>query len=129
MSVVDLNDAIAASVVGAIATALEPLIDVLNRVDRQPERLVYTPAECADVLGVSPQTIRKWLDKGVLPRLPHTDRVLIPRVAVESFVAAAAKGRAGVSATREGVDGRRVSPSSAPMAGTKAPARTPDAAA
>lgn len=86
-----LDEAIRASVVDALAEALEPLIAVLSKIDRQPEPLVYTPSEAATVLGVSDTQVRRWLDAGVLPRLPHTDRVLIPCVAVEAFVEEAAK--------------------------------------
>lgn len=87
-----IEDAIRATVVDSIAEALEPLIAVLSKIDRQPEALVYTPQEASVVLGVSDSTIRRWLDGGVLPRLPHTDRVLIPCVAIAAFVEDAAKG-------------------------------------
>ena len=93
-----LDDAIRASVVDALADALAPLVDVLSNVDRKPERVVYSCAEAADVLAVSEQQVRRWIDKGCLARLPHTDRVLVPVASVRAFVAnAAGVGASGVS--------------------------------
>jgi excisionase family DNA binding protein len=58
-----------------------------------PQPLVYKVAEAAHVLGLGEQTIRDMVNDGRLPRLPHTDRVLIPRRAVEGLVESAMASR------------------------------------
>jgi excisionase family DNA binding protein len=68
---------------------MDRLATQLERIDRGPTPLVYTPDEAGIVLGVSDDTIRRWVRAGYLPRLPHTDRLLIRRKAVEAFVQSA----------------------------------------
>lgn len=55
-----------------------------------PASLVLTPKKAGVLLGVSEKTVRRWVTRGVLPRLPEADIVLIPRRAVEEFVERAA---------------------------------------
>jgi excisionase family DNA binding protein len=73
-----------------LEATMDRLAIQLDRIDNGPTPLVYTPEEAGTVLGVSEDTIRRWVRAGYLPRLPHTDRLLIPRKAVEAFVQAAA---------------------------------------
>jgi excisionase family DNA binding protein len=68
---------------------MDRLAAQLDRIDTGPTPLVYTAEEAGTVLGVSEDTVRRWVRAGHLPRLPHTDRLLIPRKAVEGFVQAA----------------------------------------
>lgn len=101
-----IDEALRVSIVEAVGEALEPLVAVLSKLDREPAPLVYTAAEAGLVLGVSDQTVKRWIGEGHIAKLPHTDRVLIPRASVEAFVAAAAHDPvAGESATREGRTG------------------------
>jgi excisionase family DNA binding protein len=69
-----------------LETTMDRLAAQLDRIDNGPTPLVFTPEEAGQVLGVSEDTVRRWVRAGHLPRLPHTDRVLIPRKAVEGFV-------------------------------------------
>lgn len=53
------------------------------------ERLVYTPAEAAEALGVSEQTIRARVREGRIPAIRRTaigGRMLIGRKALERWV-------------------------------------------
>ncbi|MGH9185028.1 MAG: helix-turn-helix domain-containing protein [Acidimicrobiales bacterium] len=71
-----------------LEATMDRLAAQLDRIDRGPTPLVYTPDEAGTLLGVSEDTVRRWVKAGHLPRLPHTDRMLIPRKAVEAFVQA-----------------------------------------
>lgn len=56
------------------------------------DQLVYSAAEAADVLRVSKWQLYRWVDEGVLARIPHTGRrVLIARVELERFAGAGLK--------------------------------------
>ncbi len=78
MSAVDA--ALAEVVKTAVAEAVaEALADLANR------PVVCTKTETAALLRCSPSQIDKWLTVGLLPRMPHTSKVLIPRVAIEAF--------------------------------------------
>lgn len=48
--------------------------------------LVVTPDEAARLLSLSRRTVDRLVSEGVLPRVPHTSRTLIPRMALETFV-------------------------------------------
>lgn len=50
--------------------------------------VTMTVAETADALGVSPDTIRRWLDDGTLPEvLPGAaKRRLVPRRAIDQVI-------------------------------------------
>lgn len=77
-----VDAAIAATVQAAVDAALAPLHARLA----EPAPLVYTTQEAAKALGVSRNVIARWCNEGVLPTMPHTDRRLIPRLAVERLV-------------------------------------------
>ena len=55
--------------------------------------LLVSVAEAAKLLSVSRGQIYKWVESGVLPRLPAelSARVLIPRVDVEALAAKAVR--------------------------------------
>lgn len=65
------------------AAVRDEVRDVLAELSDRP--LVLTPDETAHLLQVSRRLVDRWLADGHLPRLPHTSKVLIPRVAVEAF--------------------------------------------
>jgi excisionase family DNA binding protein len=49
-------------------------------------KLALSVSEVADICGISTSLVRKLVARGVLPRVPHTERVLIARTAVERWV-------------------------------------------
>jgi excisionase family DNA binding protein len=78
-----LDAAIQAVVVEAFHDALAPYLRRLA----DPEPLVYNVAEAAHVLATSTKTVRRLVDEGVLPVVPHMGhRVVIPRSAVMRLV-------------------------------------------
>jgi excisionase family DNA binding protein len=53
-----------------------------------PEPLVYSVRQAAHVLATSTTTVRRLVEEGVLPIVPHMgQRIVIPRVAVANLVA------------------------------------------
>lgn len=66
------------------AAVRDEVRDVLADLSNRP--LVCTPDETAELLQVSRRLVDRWIAAGQLPRLPHTKKVLIPRVAIEAFV-------------------------------------------
>jgi excisionase family DNA binding protein len=42
--------------------------------------------DVADLVGISTSSVRRLIADGVLPRVPHTERVLVARTAVERWV-------------------------------------------
>lgn len=86
-----VDAAIAEQVAAAVNAALAPVLELVERATSdEPRRLTYTVAEAAVALGVSEASVRRWVDGGALPRLPGISKPLIPRAAVEAFVAEAA---------------------------------------
>lgn len=76
-----IEQQVAAGVEKALAPYLRRLVD--------PECLTYTIPQAAKVIGTSPQTVRRAVDAGHLPLVPHMQgRRLIPRRAVEDLIAA-----------------------------------------
>jgi excisionase family DNA binding protein len=83
---VTLDAAIRTAVVEAIGEALAPYIRRLA----DPEPLVYSVREAALVLSTSTTTVRRLIDEGVLPVVPHMGhRVVVPRQAVLRLVESA----------------------------------------
>ncbi|HEX9992479.1 MAG TPA: helix-turn-helix domain-containing protein [Acidimicrobiales bacterium] len=75
-----LEDLFAAAVERGVAAGLA-------KHAQQPEKIVYTVAEAAHVLRIGESTVRRWVQQGWLPKLPHTgDKVLIPVAAVTGLV-------------------------------------------
>ena len=82
-----LDAAIQAVVVDAVQEALAPYLRRLA----DPEPLVYSVREAAHVLSTSTNTIRRLVEDGVLPIVPHMgQRIVIPRIAVVRLVEARA---------------------------------------
>jgi len=78
-----LEDAIQEAVVVAVERALSPYLRRLAG----PEPLVYSVPEAAKVLRTSTNTVRRLINEGILPTVPHMgQRVLVPRVAVQRLV-------------------------------------------
>ena len=78
-----LDAVIENAVTAAVEKALAPYLRRLS----DPEPLVYSVPEAAHVLRTSTNTVRRLVDDGVLPTVPHMgQRVLIPRSAVARFV-------------------------------------------
>ena len=71
------------------AAVHEAIIEALEQLANQP--VVCTKAETAQLLQVSEKTVARWIADGVLPTMPHTARVLVPRVAIEKFADDAAR--------------------------------------
>jgi excisionase family DNA binding protein len=56
-------------------------IDGAQTQSRVTERIVYTPQEVADMLGVSKTTVYRWMDAGEVPyvQMGEAARKLIPK--------------------------------------------------
>jgi excisionase family DNA binding protein len=99
---VSLDNAIQAAVVDAVQEALAPYLRRLA----DPEPLVYSVREAAHVLSTSTNTVRRLVEDGVLPTVPHMgQRIVIPRVAVVRLVEA--RARAAESASEPDAAPRR----------------------
>jgi excisionase family DNA binding protein len=80
---VSLEDAIERVVTTAVEKAFAPYLRRLA----DPEPLVYSVPETAHVLRTSTNTVRRLIEDGALPTVPHMgQRVLIPRSAVVRLV-------------------------------------------
>jgi excisionase family DNA binding protein len=80
---VSLDAALRDAVIAAIEQALAPYLRRLA----DPEPLVYSVREAAQVLSTSTTTVRRLVDDGVLPIVPHMgQRIVIPRSAVARLV-------------------------------------------
>lgn len=56
-------------------------VDAGQAQSRVAERIVYTPQEVADMLGVSKTTVYRWMDAGEVPyvQMGEAARKLIPK--------------------------------------------------
>lgn len=97
-----IEQLVEAAVTRAVILLLEPYLYRLS----EPEPLVYTVAQAAAILQVSPDTVSRLIRRGVLDRVPHIDgKQLIPKRSVEELVDGASSPGdevipAGVSALR-----------------------------
>ena len=66
----------------AVETAVARVLD-----EHGQKSLVVNVAEAAELMRVSRRTIETWVADGVVPKMPHTGRVLIPRHFLETWVA------------------------------------------
>lgn len=53
----------------------------------QSRRILYSRVEVAEMCGVSTKTIKRWVQKGILPEIPETR--MIPATAVRRHVGSA----------------------------------------
>lgn len=97
---------------------VDDLEAVAARLAAQPAvpKLALTVPEAQQATGAGRDTIRRWIADGLLPRVPHTERVLIPTVALEAFVLAGASTSSGGRTTApageaDGPAGSTVTPS------------------
>ncbi len=77
-----------AAVEKALTAALEKALGPYLRRLSDPEPVVYSVSEAAHVLRTSTTTVRRLVEEGVLPTVPHMGhRIVIPRAAVATLVA------------------------------------------
>ncbi len=78
-----IEQLVEAAVIRAIEVSFEPYLARLS----EPEPLVYTVAQAATILQVSPDTVSRLIRRGVLDRVPHIDgKQLIPKRSLEELV-------------------------------------------
>ncbi len=63
---------------------LELVVDTQARQPRS-ERQFYTTAEAGRIIGVTPQTIKNWVARGLLAGYRLGGRIVIPRAALEEY--------------------------------------------
>ena len=61
----------------------------------KPEKQVLTTTEAARIFGVSPRTLRKYVDRGLLPGIRLGRRVFIPVEALRRLLGAEVKAKEG----------------------------------
>jgi excisionase family DNA binding protein len=92
-----LDTAIQAAVADAVERVLRPYLRRLA----DPEPLVYSVKQAAHVLNTSTTTVRRLIDEGVLPVVPHMgQRIVIPRGAVVRLVEAAKQSQPSLTGVR-----------------------------
>lgn len=70
---------------------LERAIDRMRR-NPPPPKLALSVQEAMCATGAGETTVRRWVRDGLLPTVPHTNRVLIPVAALEEFVSSGSDG-------------------------------------
>ena len=81
----NLDEAILTVVAEAVQQSLAPYLRRLA----DPEPLVYSVREAVHVLRTSTNTVRRLIDEGILPNVPHMgQRLLVPRTEVVRVVEA-----------------------------------------
>jgi len=48
-------------------------------------KIAVSAADAGELLGMSGETVRRLVKKGVIARIPHLDRLLIARVELDRF--------------------------------------------
>src|SRR5262249_34836020 len=80
----------------AVAHVIERLLSPHLAKLSRPEPLVYTVAQAADVLQVSPDTVSRLMARGVLDRVPYVEgKTLIPRTSVHALVTSSRRRTSG----------------------------------
>ena len=76
------------------AEIVEQLVSALASSRPKRERPYYTVSEAAELVGVSGQTIKNWISRGVLKGYHLGGRVVIPRTELDDYrtMAEASKG-------------------------------------
>lgn len=90
MTITDPDRSIEGILAGIVETAVEAA--VAKVLDEQGQKsLVVNVTEAAELMRVSRRTVETWVADGVIPKMPHTSRVLIPRKFLEDWVEEHAK--------------------------------------
>ncbi len=76
------------------ARIIEQLVSELTAAQPKAERPYYTVTEAADLIGVSGQTVKNWISRGMLKGYRLGGRIVIPRTELDDYrpVADALKG-------------------------------------
>lgn len=67
------------------ARVIEQLVQRILASEPKSERPYYTVSEAAKLVGVSGQTIKNWVSRGMLKGYRLGSRVMIPRVELDSY--------------------------------------------
>ncbi|MGZ3600849.1 MAG: helix-turn-helix domain-containing protein [Ktedonobacterales bacterium] len=93
---------------GAIedASIVEQLVTELTAAQPKTERPYYTVTKAADLIGVSGQTVKNWISRGMLKGYRLGGRIVIPRTELDDYrpIAEALKGIDPVPSDEEIVD-------------------------
>lgn len=81
-----LDEALRDATVAAVREAIAPLLEAYEAAVTAPAPATYNVTDAATVLGVSADTIRRWVKDGTLPALPNIDKTIIPRRAVDALL-------------------------------------------
>lgn len=88
------------------ASIVEQLVSELTAVQPKTECPYYTVSEAADLIGVSGQTVKNWISRGMLKGYRLGGRIVIPRAELDDYLpmAQALKGIDPVPSDEEIVD-------------------------
>lgn len=67
------------------ARVMRDLIAEVQALQPQSERQFYTTAEAGRLIGVTPQTIKNWVARGLLAGYRLGGRIVIPRAALDEY--------------------------------------------
>lgn len=67
------------------ARVLLDLVAEVQALQPRSERQFYTTAEAGRLIGVTPQTIKNWVARGLLAGYRLGGRIVIPRAALEEY--------------------------------------------
>ena len=70
----------------AVIVDLAMAVAALSACVQQGNKLAYSVPEVAVMVGLSAPAVRRLVARGVLARVPHTQRLLIARVELERWV-------------------------------------------
>lgn len=76
------------------AQVVEQLVRELTAAQPKTERPYYTVSEAAELIGVSGQTVKNWISRGMLKGYRLGGRIVIPRAELDDYrpIAEALKG-------------------------------------